>query len=122
MKFCAERVNIESPKCRQKNKNEDDKRNWIEYGGFKHNYQSVRVASVLEESYLEFDGLNLSYQTLEGMLKHTKLKPEIKLKEFIEQNQDPEKLAELLHLEQPMCSTLEGQVVAIADEIATTQP
>lgn len=105
------------PAMQAKRYNEDDAFNWIDYGGFKHNYQSVRVAAVLEESYLEFDGLNLSYQVLEGMLKHTKLKPEIALKEFVEDNQYNE-IAKHLHLDQPMCSTLEGQVVAIADEIA----
>lgn len=85
------------------------------FGGFKHNYQSIRVASMLEEEYPEIDGMDLSYQTLEGMLKHTKLKPkEFTLDTFIEgENVN----SELLY-NNDFCSTLEGQVVAISDEIA----
>lgn len=86
-------------------------------GGFKHNYQSVRVLSFIEEKYCEHQGLDISVQTLEGILKHTGLK-HAEINEFID-----ESLIEYLHLEleedgQPVSSTLEGQVVAIADEIA----
>lgn len=85
------------------------------FGGFKHNYQSIRVASILEEEYAEIDGMDLSYQTLEGMLKHTKLRSdEFKLESFIE----GDNIKSELFLEHDFCSTLEGQVVAIADEIA----
>jgi dGTPase len=41
-----------------------------EYGGFEHNLQSLRVVDELEEKYAEFSGLNLSYETREGILKH----------------------------------------------------
>lgn len=40
------------------------------YGGFEHNLQSLRTVDVLEEHYAEFDGLNLTYETREGILKH----------------------------------------------------
>jgi len=40
------------------------------YGGFEHNLQSLRVVDQLEERYPEFDGLNLSFETREGILKH----------------------------------------------------
>ena len=40
------------------------------YGGFEHNLQSLRVVDELEESYPEFNGLNLSFETREGILKH----------------------------------------------------
>ncbi len=40
------------------------------YGGFEHNLQSLRVVDQLEERYAEFDGLNLCYETREGILKH----------------------------------------------------
>jgi len=40
------------------------------YGGFEHNLQSLRMVDVLEEHYAEFDGLNLMYETREGILKH----------------------------------------------------
>lgn len=41
------------------------------YGGFEHNYQSFRVVDELEERYPEFDGLNLSWEVREGILKHS---------------------------------------------------
>ncbi len=40
------------------------------YGGFDHNAQSLRVVSRLERKYPAFDGLNLSWETLEGLIKH----------------------------------------------------
>ncbi|GGE80771.1 deoxyguanosinetriphosphate triphosphohydrolase [Stappia taiwanensis] len=40
------------------------------YGGFDHNAQSLRVVTSLERRYAEFDGLNLSWETLEGLVKH----------------------------------------------------
>lgn len=41
-----------------------------DYGGFEHNLQSLRVVDLLEERYAEFDGLNLMFETREGILKH----------------------------------------------------
>ena len=41
-----------------------------EYGGFEHNLQSLRVVDELEERYPDFDGLNLTFETREGILKH----------------------------------------------------
>ncbi len=40
------------------------------YGGFDHNAQSLRVVTRLERHYAEFDGLNLTWETLEGLVKH----------------------------------------------------
>src|SRR6185312_2544730 len=40
------------------------------YGGFDHNAQSLRVVTWLERKYAGFDGLNLSFETLEGLAKH----------------------------------------------------
>jgi dGTPase len=40
------------------------------HGGFEHNLQSLRVVDVLEQRYAEFDGLNLTFETREGILKH----------------------------------------------------
>jgi deoxyguanosinetriphosphate triphosphohydrolase, putative len=84
------------------------------YGGFKHNYQSLRVATRLEEKYLGFNGLNLSFQTLEGMWKHTKTNSS---SETLENFATSAQLLDYLKLN-PNASTLEGQVVFIADEIA----
>ncbi|MBC5764833.1 deoxyguanosinetriphosphate triphosphohydrolase [Ramlibacter albus] len=41
-----------------------------EHGGFEHNFQSLRVVDELEERYPAFDGLNLSFESREGILKH----------------------------------------------------
>lgn len=78
------------------------------FGGFKHNYQSVRVASCLESQYPEIDGLDLSEQTLNGMWLHTKKKAGLSIEEFSD--------GFLGDSQVPF--TLEGQVVAAADEIA----
>lgn len=43
------------------------------FGGFEHNLQSLRVVDVLEERYGAFDGLNLTFETREGILKHCSL-------------------------------------------------
>jgi dGTPase len=40
------------------------------YGGFDHNAQSLRVVMGIERKYLDFDGLNLTWETLEGLVKH----------------------------------------------------
>jgi dGTPase len=77
-----------------------------EHGGFEHNLQSLRVVDVLEEKYAAFPGLNLSFETREGILKHCSLK-------------NAEQLGELgqrfLNNQQP---SLEAQVANLADEIA----
>ena len=41
------------------------------YGGFEHNRQSLRVVEVLEKRYADFDGLNLTWETREGIIKHS---------------------------------------------------
>ncbi|MCK5295609.1 MAG: dNTP triphosphohydrolase, partial [Alphaproteobacteria bacterium] len=41
-----------------------------EYRGFDHNAQSLRIVTALEQRYAEFDGLNLTWETLEGLVKH----------------------------------------------------
>ena len=91
--------------------------------GFKHNFQSLRVASTLEETYIECLGLDLSIQVLEGMWKHTKIREKretdliYNLKEFLPYEISNEAVC-LLHPEKDFCSTIEGQIVFIADEIA----
>ena len=42
----------------------------LEYGGFDHNLQTLRIVMLLENKYLKFNGLNLSIETLEGLIKH----------------------------------------------------
>nr|WP_316644562.1 deoxyguanosinetriphosphate triphosphohydrolase [uncultured Roseateles sp.] len=50
-----------------------------EFGGFEHNLQSLRVVDELEQRYPDYDGLNLSYETREGILKHCSRTNAIKL-------------------------------------------
>lgn len=78
-------------------------------GGFKHNYQSVRVADFIEKKY-QFDGLNLTSFVREGILKHTRL--------LRERYSYPDFIYEGLNFELDAAITLEGQVVAMCDEIA----
>jgi dGTPase len=77
-----------------------------DYGGFEHNLQSLRVVDELEEKYAEFPGLNLTFESREGILKHCSAKDAQKLGElgqrFLQKNQ----------------ASLEAQVCDLADEIA----
>jgi len=77
-----------------------------DFGGFEHNLQSLRVVDQLEERYAEFDGLNLTFETREGILKHCSL-PNAKLLGDVG--------ARFLQKQQP---SLEAQVANLADEIA----
>lgn len=77
-----------------------------DYGGFEHNLQSLRVVDVLECRYAEFDGLNLCFETREGILKHCALRDASALGEVGERF--------VLGL-QP---SLEAQLTNLADEIA----
>jgi len=76
------------------------------YGGFEHNLQSLRVVDKLEERYAEFDGLNLCFETREGILKHCSADNAAKLGEVGER---------FLNNRRP---SLEAQVANLADEIA----
>lgn len=77
-----------------------------DYGGFEHNLQSLRVVDALEQRYADFPGLNLTFETREGILKHCSQK-------------NAEQLgavgARFLNSGQP---NLEAQLVNLADEIA----
>jgi len=77
-----------------------------EFGGFEHNLQSLRVVDVLEQRYADFDGLNLTYELREGILKHCSLKNARMLGDVGER---------FIRKEQP---SLEAQVTNLADEIA----
>lgn len=77
-----------------------------EYGGFEHNLQSLRVVDLLEERYAEFDGLNLMFETREGILKHCSLAVAKTLGDVGER---------FLKKQQP---SLEAQLANLCDEIA----
>ena len=76
------------------------------YGGFEHNLQSLRVVDELEERYAEFDGLNLTYECREGILKHCSLHNARELGELGER---------FIQRRQP---GLEAQIANLSDEIA----
>lgn len=76
------------------------------YGGFEHNLQSLRVVDVLEERYASFDGLNLCFETREGILKHCSQEHAAQLGDVGER---------FLNNRRP---TLEAQIANLADEIA----
>ena len=76
------------------------------YGGFEHNLQSLRVVDILEERYAEFDGLNLCFETREGILKHCSADNAARLGDVGER---------FLNNRRP---SLEAQVANLADEIA----
>ncbi|NOX43593.1 MAG: deoxyguanosinetriphosphate triphosphohydrolase [Gammaproteobacteria bacterium] len=77
-----------------------------EYDGFEHNLQSLRIIDALEEKYAGFQGLNLTFETREGILKHCSKKNAERLGDVGER---------FLKNWQP---TLEAQIANIADEIA----
>jgi dGTPase len=77
-----------------------------EYGGFEHNLQSLRVVDLLEQRYAEFDGLNLTFELREGILKHCSLNNAKQLGNVG---------LRFIHKEQP---SLEAQLTNLADEIA----
>ncbi len=77
-----------------------------EYGGFEHNLQSLRIVDELEERYAGFNGLNLCFETREGILKHCSLNKARQLGEVGER---------FIRGEQP---SLEAQIANLADEIA----
>lgn len=86
-----------------------------EYGGFDHNAQSLKVVMRLERKYQGFDGLNLTWETLEGLAKHNG--------PIIDRRDNAvAKVARLLHpwrsLQLEQHASAEAQVAALADDIA----
>lgn len=84
------------------------------FGGFKHNFQSVHIVDNLEQWSVDGTGFNLTLAVRDGILKHTKLKYD-KKDDVV---QYPE--LKLLSLESDVPFTLEGQLVKLADDIAQT--
>ncbi len=82
-----------------------------QHGGFEHNLQSLRVVDQLEERYPAFDGLNLTFETREGILKHCSRRHAERLAAA-----EPDGPAQrFLRGQQP---SLEAQLVNLADELA----
>lgn len=76
------------------------------HGGFEHNLQSLRTVDVLEERYADFPGLNLTFESREGILKHCSLRTAEQLGEVGQR---------FINKTQP---SLEAQLVNLADQIA----
>lgn len=81
------------------------------HGGFEHNLQSLRVVDVLEQRYPDYDGLNLCFETREGILKHCSPSNARR----IEQAEPGGVARRFLDGTQP---SLEAQLTNLADEIA----
>lgn len=82
----------------------------INYGGFDHNVQTIKILTLLEQRYAEFDGLNLTWETLEGAVKHNG--PISSPHKLISE------LDKRLDLKLDKYASLEAQVAGLADDIA----
>src|SRR5690606_26680555 len=85
------------------------------YGGFEHNDQSLRVLTTLERKYPRWNGLNLTWETLEGVVKHNgpliskgTSKPHIAVRELQKQ----------MDLRLKTYASVEAQIAALSDDIA----
>ena len=84
-----------------------------DYGGFDHNIQTLRIITILENRYYEFKGLNLSIETLDGLIKHNgPVKNLTKLNKILGNNFFRKKINFTLN------SSLEAQIASISDDIA----
>lgn len=76
----------------------------LDYGGFNHNQQSLRIVTLLERRYAEFPGLNLTWEVREGLVKHETEYDSAEASEY-----EPEKRG-----------NIEAQIANVADELAYT--
>ena len=83
------------------------------YGGFDHNIQTLRIITILENRYYDFKGLNLSIETLDGLIKHNgPVKDLTKFNRILGNNFFKKKINFSLN------SSLEAQIASISDDIA----
>ena len=83
------------------------------YGGFDHNIQTLRIVTILENRYYDFKGLNLSIETLDGLIKHNgPVKDLTKINRILGKNFFKKKINFNLN------SSLEAQIASISDDIA----
>ncbi len=83
------------------------------YGGFDHNLQTLRIVMFLENKYLKFNGLNLSIETLEGLVKHNGPVENLNL---VDSLIGIEKFKNMINFK--TFPSLEAQISAISDDIA----
>ena len=83
------------------------------YGGFDHNIQTLRIITILENRYYNFNGLNLTLETLDGLIKHNgPVNNKTKFDKILGKNFFKNKIKFLDN------TSLEGQIAAISDDIA----
>ena len=83
------------------------------YGGFDHNIQTIRIITLLENRYYNFKGLNLSFETLDGLIKHNgPVKKMANFNKILGNNFFKKKIDFSLN------SSLEAQLASISDDIA----
>ena len=88
-----------------------------DFGGFDHNEQSLRVLTLLEHRYADFDGLNLTFETIDGVLKHNG--------PLLEKGGDPSHLRQTVKdldskwgLDLELYPSAEAQIANLSDDIA----
>ena len=81
------------------------------YGGFDHNAQAIRIVTALEQHYAQFDGLNLTWECLEGIAKHNGPVPLSHPPALRDYNRQHD-------LELHSYASAEAQVAALADDVA----
>ena len=84
-----------------------------DFGGFDHNLQTLRIVMFLENKYLKFKGLNLSIETIEGLLKHNGPVDDI---ELVDKMIGVKNLKNMINFN--TFPSLEAQISAISDDIA----
>ena len=84
-----------------------------DHGGFDHNLQTLRIVMFLENKYMKFNGLNLSIETLEGLLKHNGPVVDLNL---VNDLIGTKKFKNLINFK--TYPPLEAQIAAISDDIA----
>ena len=83
------------------------------YGGFDHNIQTLRIVNILENRYYDFNGLNITFETLDGLIKHNgPVKNLTKFNTILGKNFFKNKIKFLNN------TSLEAQIAAISDDIA----
>ena len=80
-------------------------------GGFNHNFQAIKILTLLEKKYLNFDGLNLSFETLDGILKHNG-PINFKIPDYINS------ILEFFDADKSTYGSFESQIAAICDDFA----
>jgi dGTPase len=81
------------------------------HGGFDHNDQTLRIITLLEQRYAEFDGLNLTWETLEGLSKHNG-------PIFRDYSSTIQELDTFFDLQLGLNGSLESQIASLADDVA----